>query len=268
MLKQMDLINKVRGLCEADKAVICALMYGSFAKEKGDQYSDIEFAVYFEEESLKALKVDEWLNGIAPVLLCYENEFGVIEVIFNGLVRGEFHFEPISNIGQLSEWKLTDWFPALNLTLIVDKSGELIPLLNQLIGEAPSNEFKKQAQHICDCYIGWIVFGFNVLKRGEFARAHCLLGTIQWKLLSLIRLYEEKFENWCMPSRELEKDICIDLYAEYAFCTCNLNQSNLEQAYNNSWNLGKKLLTSLKGKNNIVVSEQLVKQLNEYTITD
>lgn len=263
MLKQINLINQVRLLCESDKNIISALMYGSFAKGKGDNYSDIEFVIYFSNEYFNTIDEKQWLNQIAPVLLNYKNEFGVTEVIFDGLIRGEFHFEPHSNISQISSWKSTDWFPSIESALIVDKTGELTSQLSYLIGDAPSDEFKNQAQMIVNCYTGWLLFGYNVLKRGEMARALNLLWWIQWKLLHMVRLNEEKFENWCTPSRELEKDIGSELYTEFASCTSDINKNNLERAYINSWIFGKKLINTLKINYNIKLPDELVKQLNQ-----
>lgn len=264
MLKQIKLINKVRSQCESDGRITSALMYGSFAKGKGDEYSDVEFAIYFNEESFKTLDVEKWLNQISPVLLTYKNEFGITEVIFDGLIRGEFHFEPNSHVKQISSWKSTDWFPSLESTLIIDKTGELTSQLCQLIGDAPRDEFLKSAQSIINSFFGWLIFGYNVLKRGEFARALCLLWWIQWKLLYMIRIMEGKFENWGTPSRELEKDIRCEFYDEFTSCTSDINKNNLELAYNNSWIFGKRLIEVLMPLYNISLPEELIKQLDEY----
>jgi lincosamide nucleotidyltransferase len=264
VLKQMELINRVRLLCERDNDITSALMYGSFVKGKGDSFSDIEFAVFFTEECYKSLDEEKWLNQIAAVLLNYKNEFGITEVIFDGLIRGEFHFEPNSNVSQVSMWKSTDWFPSLESALIVDKTGELTSHLYQLIGDAPLNEFKKQAQSIINCYTGWLISGYDVLKRGELARAHCLLWWIQWKLLHMIRLLEEKFENWGTPSRELEKDISSEFYAEFTSCTSDIIKNHLELAYTNAWRFGRKLMDALKAQYNVNLPVELVKQLDQY----
>ena len=49
MLRQQDLITRVRELCAADPRLDAALMYGSIAQGVGDEYSDIEFWLFFTD---------------------------------------------------------------------------------------------------------------------------------------------------------------------------------------------------------------------------
>jgi lincosamide nucleotidyltransferase B/F len=94
MHQQEIMIEKVRELCERDERMVAVLMYGSFALGQGDRFSDIEFYLFFENETLEGFLDEEaWVSQIAPVELYYLNEFGNGTAIFENLVRGEFHFE-------------------------------------------------------------------------------------------------------------------------------------------------------------------------------
>ena len=89
----------------------------------------------FKDEIVDTIDQQAWLAQIAPIEICYINEFGVTDVVFDNLIRGEFHFEKISGIGIVSTWKGTTCFPSLEDTLIVDKVNKLTPHLRCLIEE-------------------------------------------------------------------------------------------------------------------------------------
>lgn len=248
MLKQLELIERVKAQCISDPKVIAAMMYGSFAKGKGDEYSDIEFVIYIAEEQLAFFEKKSWFRDVYPSLLIFENEFGVTNVIFDGLIRGEFHFCPSRQIQEVSSWKRTDWFPSLESTLVVDRTGELTQQLKMLIGSAPMEEFKNEAQFIVDSFFGWILFGWSVLRRGEYARAHSLLWWVQWRVLSMLRLKNGQFENWLTPTKAMELEVPPEQYEQYVQCTAELDTHRLTEAYRHAWRTGRMLIEELKDR--------------------
>ncbi len=100
MLRQETMIRKVREACEQDDRLVSALMYGSFALGEGDEFSDIEFYLFFRDDSLEGIDEEAWVSQAAPVWLYSVNEFGSGTAIFEGLVRGEFHFERALEMGR------------------------------------------------------------------------------------------------------------------------------------------------------------------------
>ena len=112
-------------------------MYGSFTKGEGDAFSDIEFCVYLDEATYSAWDAPAWVAQVAPVALYLTNEFGTGTAIFENLVRGEFHFEPAADMGQIRAWKQDAGFPAAEAMLIVDRSGELTEHLQYISGPGP-----------------------------------------------------------------------------------------------------------------------------------
>lgn len=159
MLHQQIMIDKVRETCIRDERLVSALMYGSFATGEGDEFSDIEFYLFFEDEVLTEVDEEEWVSRIAPVELYYVNEFGNGTVIFENLVRGEFHFE--------------------------NASGRDVPDLDT----------PERALFLCRSLINWTLMGANLLKRGEHARAEAFLTLVHGHLLQAMRLIEGKTAN-------------------------------------------------------------------------
>src|SRR5215213_6211107 len=91
MLQQQSMIERTRRVCREDGGLVAAMMYGSFAQNEGDEFSDIEFILFFEDGELANLDQEEWVSRISPVGLYFVNEYGNGTAIFENLVRGEFH---------------------------------------------------------------------------------------------------------------------------------------------------------------------------------
>ena len=103
MLRQEEMIERVRELCRGDERLVAAMMYGSFAHGEGDEFSDIDFILFFEDDLLDGVDDREWVSRVAPVEMYYVNEYGVGTAIFEDLVRGEFHFDKASDIQEIGE---------------------------------------------------------------------------------------------------------------------------------------------------------------------
>ncbi len=136
-LLQQQMIRRLRELCQRDRRVVGALMFGSFATGEGDQYSDIEFALFFDDESLHRLDQRAWISQIEPVELYFADDYGHHTAIFANLVRGEFHFEPASRIPIIETWQGYAWFPSMEATLIVDRTGAVERYLRPFIAPPP-----------------------------------------------------------------------------------------------------------------------------------
>jgi lincosamide nucleotidyltransferase len=248
MIIQKKMICKVKALCQNDPKLKHALMYGSFAKKKGDAYSDIEFAFFIDDDFFDRLDYCQWLSQIDDIEICFKNMFGIQTVIFSNLVRGEFHFYKASTISTISTWKNTDWFESIEDCLITDKTGELKKYLGELIGGPPIEAFVSNLQNYIDSFYNWSMFGANLLARGEFARALDILWWVQKDLLHIKRINDQIFENFGTPSKELENDLTESDYVKYVSCTSNLEESNLIEAYLNSLKFIEMILTNLNSK--------------------
>jgi lincosamide nucleotidyltransferase len=280
------MIARVKHLCREDDAVVAAMMYGSFALGGGDRYSDIEFVIFFKDEALETLDKGVWLTQVAPVALHFTNEYGVTAVIFCAreersfddaqgltlrsqddnaamLVRGEFHFDKVSELPHIAAtWPGEVWFPTLEDTLIVDKTGILTPYLRPLIGSPLEHgQTSAEVQTLVNRFFNWYLFGLNVLARGEHARALELLWFVQRHLLLMARILEGTTTHWHIPSRALEEDLSPEAYARYEQCTAPLNASDLYTAYRHAWTWATDMLKTLDATYDLTVPSTLLKNL-------
>jgi lincosamide nucleotidyltransferase len=262
MLQQEAMIERVRRVCQEDERLVAAMMYGSFAQGEGDWLSDIEFILFFDDDALEDLDQEEWVARISPVELYFVNEYGNGTAIFDNLVRGEFHFDSASNVARIDEsWKDTDWLPTLEDTLVLDRTGELARRLELVVGLPPDRDTQERAQFVCNCFVNWLLFGSNLLVRGELARALNLLGIVQDQLLYMVRMVEGSTERWFNPAKLLEENVSADAYARYAACTASLDRDDIRRAYISAWGWGREMMAALSERHGLLVPATLLEKL-------
>ena len=90
-----------------------------------------------------------------------------------------------------------------------------------------------------------MLFGANLMARGETARGLELLWFAQRYLLWMARLIEGTTEHWPTPSKGLEKQISAEAYARHVTCTSGLDEGALWDAYLAAWQWGTEMMPVL-----------------------
>ena len=106
-------------------------------------------------------------------------------------------------------------------------------------------------------FINGSLFGINVLRRGEFARAGELLSIMQRHLLWMARLLEGPTAHWPTPSRLLERELSPESYARFAACTAPQNAAALWSAYRTAWVWRQAMMADLGARHGVGVPERL-----------
>jgi lincosamide nucleotidyltransferase B/F len=262
MLPQEAMIERGRELCDQDDRVMAALMYGLFALGQGDRFSDIEFYLFFDDETSEGLREEAWVGQIAPLALYYVNEFGNGTAIFENLVRGEFHFEASSDVGLVDAWE-SAWFPSLESAVLVDKTGELSGRMGRLVRRPPDLDTPERALFLCRSLTNWTLMGANLLERGEYARAEAFMTLVHGHLLQAMRLVEGNSANWLSPTRRLEEDASASSYKRYKECTAALEAEQLARAYASTWEWGRELMGELAARHALELPEELFDKLDQ-----
>jgi lincosamide nucleotidyltransferase len=171
-------------------------MFGSFAIGEGDEFSDIEFAVFIQDDLFENFDQRLWLNAVGPVAAYFPDDFGHHTALFENGTRGEFHFMRKSDIPVISTWQGYGWFPSLESAVLLDRSGELSRYASALVGGPPKREGALLVEGLVLNLISLMLFGANLLNRGEYARAWALLSKAHENLLKLVRLHEGATDHW------------------------------------------------------------------------
>lgn len=263
MLKQQEHIERLRWLCTQDKRVIGAVMYGSFTTGEGDEYSDIEAALFFDDTCLSKLDKRSWLQHIAPISLFFIDDFGHYTVIFDDMVRAEFHFKPRSQMNIVTTWKGNANFPSIDDALLVDRSGQLAELLQPLAGAGPRRNTADTVQHLNESFINLMLFSLNTLARGELSRAHDLLHASHRYLLQMVRLIDNSSVHWPNPRRLLERDLPAQDYERFRACVARLNEAEVQHAFGATWAWGLEMMRVLCKTHVLHLPEDVVSHIND-----
>lgn len=223
------MIEKVRSLANSDDGISAVLMYGSFTKGEGDCYSDIEFYIFLREGYQPSRR--SWVDGIHPVSMFFTNEFGTDVTVFNNLIRGEFHFHPVSEIGIIHTWQGILDFSVRDKMNLVDKDGLLAETLNSIEQVSPEWNTCENVAWVADSMINNLLFVGNVIRREEYARAVYMFYFPEKYLALMIRLHLDKTGHWLDPMKGLEDEIPAEWYKRYARCIPKLNREDLKRCY-------------------------------------
>lgn len=258
---QEKMIENFRENCHQDIRVVSALMFGSFATGEGDQYSDIEFAVFIRDDSFDGFDQRSWLDAFSPVAAYFLDDFGHHTALFENGVRGEFHFMRASEQSIVADWQGYGWFPSLEAGVVLDRTGELSKYARVLVGGPPRREGAELVEGLALNLINLMLFGANLLNRGEYARAWALLGKAHESLLKLARLYEGATDHWPTPSRGLETDLSGNAYRRYLTCTAGAERVPLCRAYCESWRWSRELIEAVVKPHNVELPQSVMAQV-------
>lgn len=119
-----------------------------------------------------------------------------------------------------------------------------------------------------DSFLNWSHFGFNLLGRGEWARAGELLRLIQDYLLQMTRLLEGSTERWIAPTKRAEWELSAESYARFTTCTAGIEPNALTAAYWSAWEWGIEMSAELARKHRVNWSKALAERLTGYFKTN
>ncbi|WP_288763392.1 aminoglycoside 6-adenylyltransferase [uncultured Weeksella sp.] len=242
-MTQLQMIDTTKSIAQKDENVSAVLMYGSFTKNEGDQYSDIEFYIFLKNK--ENFSAEKWVNQIYPTALYFTNEYGSEVAIFENLIRGEFHFLTVNEIDIIKSWEGFVSFSDFDQMSLIDKDGLLIETLNQIKIKSPERITDENILFLSQSLLNVLLTTNNLIKRQEYAHAYQSLSNVQKYLLWLIRIVTNQTNHWESPTKSLETDIDKDWYSKFRLTTSDLDKENLNIAFQNSLNLSKKLFDEL-----------------------
>ena len=244
---QIEMIEKVKALAFNDQKVSVLLMYGSFIKNEGDQYSDIEFYLFYRHD----FDHRAWVGQIRPLKFYFTNEFGTEVALFDNLIRGEFHFSPVEEITVVKSWEGLTSFEYADRMSLVDKDGCLKEVLTGISQDRPRHDYRDQIEWLAQSFLNNIILTRNVLRRGDLAHAQQCFQFVQKYLMWLIRLADAADKHWENPSKNFQAEVTAEHYAAYAACVPDVRPESLDRALTASVHLASKLFAT------VGVSEEL-----------
>jgi lincosamide nucleotidyltransferase len=253
-----DRIGRLRALAHAEPRLEGVLLYGSWTTGEADPYSDIEAYLYVNDDDVAGFDGRAFVERLAPLNLAYINMYGILAVVFDDLMRGEFHVEPAGKgIAEIATWRGLVHLPEPGAAILLDRNGRLAEATACLM-QPCQPEPVQTAQQISNELANWTLALGQILARGEIARGHALLHTvIAPQQLQLCRLLRGTTAHWLTPSRALEHDLPVEDRLRYAAATARLRDEEVRQAANASWNWSRELIKQAVERWQIVLPEPL-----------
>ncbi|MEU6105420.1 nucleotidyltransferase domain-containing protein [Streptomyces flaveolus] len=235
-------IARLRETARREPRLEGVLLYGSWTLGEADEHSDIEAYLYVDDEHLDTFDARAFLGRLAPLELAYTNMYGILAVVFDDLMRGEFHIAPAtSGVEEVPTWEGLVHLPRPEDAVLLDRTGRLSEAARRLAAFRPP-EPAGTAQRLTDELANWTLMLAHVLARGEVARAHNLLhSVVAPQQLQLCRLLHGSTTHWLTPSRALERDLPAADVDRYTATTAAAREHEVRTAAWNSWQWSREL---------------------------
>ena len=204
-MTQLQMIDKTKSIAQNDKNISAVFMYGSFTKNEGDKYSDIEFYIFLKDK--EKFSAENWVSQIHPLALYFTNEYGSEVAIFENMIRGEFHFLTNDQMEVIKSWDGLVEFSDFDKMILVDKEDLLTNTLKEIKTKVPDRTTNENILWLSQSLLNVLLTTSNLIKRQEFAYAYQSLSNVQKYLLWLIRIETYQTKHWESPTKSLEKDI-------------------------------------------------------------
>ena len=242
-MTQLQMIDKTKSIAQNDKNISAVFMYGSFTKNEGDKYSDIEFYIFLKDK--EKFSAENWVSQIHPLALYFTNEFGSEVAIFENMIRGEFHFLTNDQMEVIKSWDGLVEFSDFDKMILVDKEDLLTNTLKEIKTKIPDRTTSENTLWLSQSLFNVLLTTSNLIKRQEFAHAYQSLSNTQKYLLWLIRIETSQTKHWESPTKSLEKDIDPEWYSLFQQTTSRLDSTDIKTAFKNTLTLTEKLFDNL-----------------------
>lgn len=244
-----DRLARLASLAHDDPRLEGVLLYGSWTLGEADAHSDIEAYLYIRDDHLADFDGPAFLARLAPLELAYTNMHGILAVVFDDLMRGEFHLTAAtSGIEEIATWRGLVHLPRPDDAVLLDRTGRLTAAARQLADYRPP-EPAATAQQLTDELANWTLMLAHVLARGEVARGHALLhSVVAPQQLQLCRLLRGSTAHWLTPSRALERDLPVADRDRYTATTAAAREPDVRAAARNSWRWSRELAAEAAGR--------------------
>ena len=240
---QLQMIDKTKSIAQNDKNISAVFMYGSFTKNEGDKYSDIEFYIFLKDK--EKFSAENWVSQIHPLALYFTNEYGSEVAIFENMIRGEFHFLTNDQMEVIKSWDGLVEFSDFDKMILVDKEDLLTNTLKEIKTKVPDRTTNENILWLSQSLLNVLLTTSNLIKRQEFAHAYQSLSNVQKYLLWLIRIETYQTKHWESPTKSLENDIDPDWYSLFQQTTSGLDPTDIKTAFKKTLTLTEKLFDNL-----------------------
>ena len=230
----------------ADPRVVACFDYGSSGQGAGDQWSDLDLALYIRDDELRpfAAAWQQWAAHFGDLLLAYTSFAGHPWAVYDTgamPLRVDFDFLPASELERLPDLTIRATDPA-QMALLDKTNGRLQTALQQRakISLHPPDAQAAFTRLSGDLWVMLIRTHVRLLRGRYWEGRMELHGVVLESLLGLLRLESGATERWqdSRPANGIETAVSAARLAQLRLCIPGCSDSDLARALSAVADLG------------------------------
>jgi len=229
------MIQQLRHAAEQDPRIIGLLDYGSSSEGRGDEWSDIDVALFIRDTDLPLFEQNwkTWAAQFGDLLLAYpgadEHPWAVYYAELVPL-RVDFDFHPASQLDTVLTWPNSP--TSVEAMVRVDKTnGALTSYVQHIVDKSLRPEDEAQTfVKMCGNFWYYLLYAYSKLQRGQvwFAR-ESFNAYVLGSLMALLRIESDALERWQASSSawNIERAISPERLARLNECIPGTDEQGL-----------------------------------------
>ena len=253
----------------SDRRVSGCIDYGSTGQGAGDGWSDLDLALFIEDDELTAFENEwqDWAAQFGRLLLAYKSFVGHPWAIYDSggyPLRVDFSFRPASFIDELIELPLSP-DSAQSMVLYDDTDGRLTAVVEKLVGKslAPVDPQSVFGQACGDFWYLLLRCHVRLLREQYWAARNDYHSIVLPRLMALLRLESGSTERWLASNSadNLEIGISAERLAALRACVPDTGDGDLLRSLAAAANLAAAVCASVKLAHGWSWSEELAERV-------
>ena len=256
LLTRNKMIQRLRLAIEQDSRIVGLLDYGSSSEGRGDEWSDIDVALFIRDTDLPYFESHwkTWAAQFGDLLLAYPGADEHPWTVYRAEpvpLRVDFSLHPASQLDEVLTWPNS---PTSVETMVwVDKTnGILTSYVRQIVGKSlrPEDEVKTFVK-VCGNFWYYLLYAYSKLQRGQvwFAR-ETFNAFALGSLMALLRIESDALERWQASSSawDIERAISPERLTRLNECIPGIDEQGLRQAMHTTAVFGAEVCASIASK--------------------
>lgn len=229
-----------------DERIVGAVDYGSSSEGREDELSDIDMALYIQDDALEAFQTGwkEWVAQFGELLLAYIGGVGHPWVVYEGSpfpVRIDFNFHPASKTDNLLSWPNSP-LSVEKMVLFDETDGELTKNVQKIVGQSLAPPDLQQAfEQVGGDFWYYLLRTYTKLLRGEEWTARSDFNFIIINnLMAMLRIESGSVERWrgSMSSARIEQVVTQKRLKQLEDCIPSVGADEVKRAMYEAARLG------------------------------
>ncbi|MEM7334064.1 MAG: aminoglycoside 6-adenylyltransferase [Chloroflexota bacterium] len=267
--KRESTLRKILTAVSQDPRIVGCLDYGSSSEGRDDPYSDLDIALFIQDEQLNSFYAgwQSWAAQFGTLLLAYIGGIGHPWVVYDTgemPLRIDFNFISASQVNLIKDWPNAP-VSAEKMVLVEKEPFQLTPVVQPLINQplAPIN-LQHAFEQVCgDFWVYLIRTYVQCVREKHWMARHDFNFIIVGNLLALCRIEAGKVDRWrgANASAYIEQDLSKERLQGLEVAKPGPSLADLQLALRETAVFGRTICQSIAKQHGWVWPDQLAERV-------